>query len=163
MGPKATPAGRYIAVLHFGYKSPSSIDRRHDVIPRELTTDAAAHDGARLREGLIDPNNTASGVWADSAYRLAENDRYLASIGRVSHIHRRKPPGRAIPRHIARANAAKSAVRAGVEHPFAYQKGGMGLVVRAIGLARARAAVTLANIAYDMKRWCWLDRRGAPA
>jgi hypothetical protein len=39
----------------------------------------------------------------------------------------------------------------------------MGLVIRTIGLARARATITLANMAYYMKRWCWLDRRAAPA
>jgi hypothetical protein len=39
----------------------------------------------------------------------------------------------------------------------------MGLVIRTIGLARTSAAVTLANMAYNMKRWCWLDRRGLPA
>jgi len=68
-----------------------------------------------------------------------------------------------MPRHHARANAAKSTVRAHVEHPFAYQKGVMGLVIRTIGLARANATITLANMAYNMERWCWLDRRAAPA
>ena len=67
-----------IAIPAFGYKSHISIDRRHGIIRRAKVTDAAAHDGARLREGLIDPNNTASDVWADSAYRSAENERFLA-------------------------------------------------------------------------------------
>jgi IS5 family transposase len=152
-----------IAIPTYGYKSHISIDRGHGLIRRGKTTDAAAHDGARLREGLIDPNNTASGVWADTAYRSAENERYLQGIGRVSRIHRRKPAGRTMARHTARANAAKSVVRAHVEHPFAYQKGVMGLVIRTIGLARAHATITLANMAYNMRRWCWLDRRGLPA
>ena len=152
-----------IAIPAFGYKSHISIDRRHGVIRRAKVTDAAAHDGARLREGLIDPNNTASDVWADSAYRSAENERFLAGIGKVSRIHRRKPKGRPMPRRTARANAAKSAVRAHVEHPFAHQKGPMGLVIRTIGLARAKATVTLANMSYNMKRWCWLARRSLPA
>ena len=152
-----------IAIPTHGCKSHISTGRRHGVIRRGRTTDAAAHDGARLREGLIDPNNTASDVWADTAYRSAENERHLDSIGRVSRIHRRKPKGRSMARHTARANAAKSAVRAHAGHPFAHQKGFMGLVIRTIGLARASAAVTLANMAYNMKRWCWLDRRGAPA
>jgi IS5 family transposase len=141
------------------------------VIRRGKTTDAAAHDGARLREGLIDPNNTASDVWAGdrrsagghTAYRSAENERYLEGIGRVSCIHRRKPAGRTMARQTARANSATSAVRAHVEHPFAYRKGVMGLVIRTIGLARAHATITLANMAYNMRRWCWLDRRGLPA
>ncbi|MEF2553051.1 hypothetical protein VQ042_17055, partial [Aurantimonas sp. A2-1-M11] len=56
-----------------------------------LVTDAAAHDGARLREGLIAPSNTASDVWADSAYRSAENERFLKGVSKTSRIHRRKP------------------------------------------------------------------------
>jgi len=39
----------------------------------------------------------------------------------------------------------------------------MGLVIRTIGLARTHAAITLANMAYNMKRWCWLDCRTLPA
>jgi IS5 family transposase len=152
-----------IAIPVFGYKSHISIDRRHGIIRRAKVTDAAAHDGARLREGLIDPNNTASDVWADSAYRSAENERFLARLGKVSRIHRRKPKGKPMPKRTARANAAKSVVRTHVEHPFAQQKGPMALVIRTIGLARAKAAVMLANMAYNMKRWCWLDRRSVPA
>ncbi len=152
-----------IAIPVFGYKSHISIDRRHGIIRRSKVTDAAAHDGARLREGLIDPNNTASDVWADSAYRSAENERFLASVGKVSRIHQRKPKGKPMPKRTATANAAKSAVRARVEHPFAHQKGPMGLVIRTIGLARAKATLMLANIAYNLKRWCWLERRSVPA
>jgi hypothetical protein len=68
-----------------------------------------------------------------------------------------------MPWHTAKANVRKSAVRAAIEHPFAHQTGPMKLVIRAIGLARAEAAMTLANMAYNMKRWCWLDRRSATA
>ena len=85
-----------------------------------------------------------------SAYRSAENERHLAGIGKVSLIHRRKPPGKPMPKRTARANAAKSVVRARVEHPFAHQKGPMGLVIRTVGLARATATVTLANMVYNM-------------
>jgi transposase, IS5 family len=152
-----------IAIPTFGYKSHISIDRRHGVIRCQKVTDAAAHDGARLREGLIDPNNTASDVWADSAYRSKANETFLAGIGKLSHIHRKKPRGKPMPVRTAKANAAKSAIRAHVEHPFAHLKGPMGLVIRTIGLARATAAVTLANMGYNMKRWCWLDRRSASA
>lgn len=151
-----------IAVPTFGYKSHVSIDRRHGIIRRHTVTDAAAHDGARLREGLIDTANTASDVWADTAYRSQENERYLAGIGKVSRIHRKKPRGKPMPRHIARANGKRSAVRARVEHVFARQKGAMGLTIRTIGLTRATATATLANLAYNMKRWCWLESRTAP-
>jgi len=152
-----------IAIPTFGYKSHISIDRRHGVIRRQIVTDAAAHDGARLREGLIDPENTASDVWADSAYRSKANEKFLAKTDKVSRIHRKKPRGKPMPVRTAKANARKSAIRARVEHPFAHLKGPMRLVIRTIGLIRAKAAITLANMGYNMKRWCWLDRRSVSA
>ena len=56
-----------IAIPVFGYKSHASIDRRYGFIRRWDVTDAAAHDGRVLRDGLLDKTNTGSTVWADSA------------------------------------------------------------------------------------------------
>jgi len=151
-----------LAVPAFGYKNHLSIDRRHRLIRRWAATDAAAHDGARLGD-LIDPGNTASGVWADTSYRSARNEALLAGRGLVSRLHRKKPRGRSMPARTRRANARKSAVRAAVEHVFAHQKGPMGLVVRTIGLARAHVKIGLANLAYNMKRFAWLSGRTASA
>ena len=150
-----------LAVPAFGYKNHLSIDRRHRLIRRWTTTDAAAHDGARLGD-LIDPENTASEIWADTSYRSARNEALLAGRGLVSRLHRKKPQGRPMPARTRRANARKSAVRAAVEHVFAHQKGPMGLVVRTIGLARARVKIGLANLAYNMRRYVWLNSRTAP-
>jgi IS5 family transposase len=151
-----------IAIPTFGYKNHVSIDRRHGIIRKHLTTDAAAHDGARLREGLIDKANLASGVWADTAYRSKQNEAWLENNGMTSHIHRKKPQNRPMPEHIRRGNAAKSTIRAAVEHVFGRQKAGGALFIRTIGLKRAEASMTLANMAYNMRRWCWLDRRSVP-
>ena len=60
-----------------------------------------------------------------------------------------------------RANARKSVVRSAVEHVFAQQKGPMALVVRTIGIARARVEIGLANLAYNLKRFVWLSSRAA--
>jgi IS5 family transposase len=152
-----------IAIPVFGYKSHISIDRRHGIIRRGKTTDAAAHDGARLREGLIDTANTASGVWADTAYRSAANEAFLEKAGKASHIHHKKPRGRPMSSPVARANARKSKIRARVEHVFAEQKDRMSLFIRTIGIARASAAIMLVNMAYNMRRWCWLERRPTAA
>jgi IS5 family transposase len=69
-----------IAIPTFGDKVHISIDRRHGVIRRRIVTDAAAHDGARLHEGLIDPNNTPCDVWADTAYRSQAHEDHLAGL-----------------------------------------------------------------------------------
>ena len=101
-----------------------------------------AFEGPAVADGEIDVNDLAPA---------------LVALGDV--LQSAKSKGRPMPRHTARANAKKSAVRAHVAHPFAHRKGPMGLVIRTIGLARATATVTLANMAYIMRRWCWLDSR----
>ena len=147
-----------LAVPAFGYKSHVSIDRRHSLIRRWTTSDAAAHDGARLA-AVLDGQNTASDVWADTAYRSAKNEMLLTDRGLVSRIHRKKPKGRAMAERTRRANARRSAIRSAVEHVFARQKGPMALVVRTIGSARAHVKIGLANLAFNMKRYVWLSSR----
>ncbi len=149
-----------LAAPAFGYKNHVGIDRRHGLIRTWAATDAARHDGAQLTN-LVTRANTGSGVWADTAYRSKANEQPLAQRGFVSHIHRKKPPGRPMPVNVARANGAKSKVRSAVEHVFARQKGPMGLVVRTIGIARATVKIGLANLAYNMRRAVWLTRQQA--
>jgi len=142
----------------FGYKNHITIDREHGLIRTWMATDAARHDGAQL-PNLVSNNNTASSVWADTAYRSKANEQHLADNGLRSQIHRKKPAGKPMPANIARANSAKSKIRSAVEHVFARQKGPMGLIVRTIGIARARVKIGLANIAYNMTRAVWLTAR----
>lgn len=144
-----------IAVPMFGYKNHIGIDRRHGLIRTWTATHAARHDGSEL-PALLDRSNTASGVWADTAYRSAKNEAHLTEAGFTSRVHRKKPKGKPMPRRTSRANAAKSEVRSRVEHVFARQKGPMGLVIRTIGLTRARVTIGLANLAYNMRRMVWL-------
>lgn len=151
-----------IAVPVFGYKNHISIDRQHGIIRRCRVTDAAATDGACLREGLIDPNNTPSAVCADTAYHSRANEAFLAACGKVSRIHHKKPKGKPMPKATARANAVKSSVRVRVEHVFTEQKSCIRLFICTIGRARAEATILLINMAYNMKRWCWLERRASP-
>jgi hypothetical protein len=151
-----------IAIPSFGYQNHVSIDRAHGLIRKWDVTDAARYEGAMLRDGLLDKTNTASSVWADSAYRSQVNETFLANNGFTSKIHRKKPQGRPMPKRMARANARKSAVRARIEHVFAEQKERMNLVVRTIGLARAELKIGMANLVYNIRRTLWLDRRAAP-
>jgi IS5 family transposase len=151
-----------LAIPAFGYKNHVSIDRGFGLIRKWTTTHAAAHDGARL-EDVLDRTNTASDVWADTAYRSAKSEAMLSRRGFVSRIHRKKPKGKPMPERVRIANAQKSKVRSAVEHVFALQKGPMGLVVRTIGIARAKVKIGLANLAYNMRRFVWLTGKYAPA
>lgn len=149
-----------LAIPEFGYKNHVSADKRHRLIRKWAVTDAAAHDGKQLRH-LLDKENTASAVWADTGYRSKRNEAYLEKNGFVSKIHRKKPKGKPMPETVRKANAAKSKVRAPVEHIFGDQKHRMGLFVRTIGITRARTKIGLANLAYNMQRFLWLQARSA--
>jgi transposase, IS5 family len=39
----------------------------------------------------------------------------------------------------------------------------MGLLIRTIGLARATAKITLANLVHNMRRLVWIEGRTVPA
>src|SRR5271167_3229017 len=95
-----------LAVPAFGYKNHIGIDRRHRLIRRWTVTDAARHDGALL-PALIDKDNTASDVWADTAYRSKANEKHLADNGLRSQIHRKKP--KSLPRRRPGASRCRVA------------------------------------------------------
>jgi IS5 family transposase len=151
-----------LAIPAFGYKNHIGIDRRHGLIRTWSVTSAAAHDGAQLI-GLLDADNTASDVYADTAYRSKHNEAHLEKHGFMSRIHVKKPKNHPMPEQTRLANARKSKVRSAVEHVFAHEKGLMGLVVRTIGIARAETKIGLANLAYNMRRFVWLEAKHVAA
>ena len=51
-----------------------------------------------------------------------------------------------MPKHIQRGNATRSVFRSCVEHVFGHRKGPMDLTIRTIGIDRAAAKMTLANL-----------------
>jgi IS5 family transposase len=57
-----------IAVPVFGYKNHVGIDREHVFLRRYGVTHALEYDGGQLGT-VLDRDNTASDVWADTAYR----------------------------------------------------------------------------------------------
>jgi IS5 family transposase len=151
-----------IAVPMFGYKNHVGIDREHGFLRRYTVTHAARYDGSQLG-AVLDRDNTASDVWADTAYRSAANLALLERRGLKPQFQRKKPRGRKMPAHIARGNASRARVRSRVEHVFAAQKCRLGLIVRTVGMVRARAKIGMANLVYNFTRLAWISGRTAPA
>ena len=73
---------------HYGYKNHVNVDRRHKLVRRYHVSDAAEHD-SQVLDDILDGDNTALGVWADSAYRSAEIEATLKEKGLRSRIHRK--------------------------------------------------------------------------
>lgn len=65
--------------------------------------------------------------------------------------------------HIAHGNTTRARVHSQVEHVFGAEKRGMRLVIRCVGLARANVRITVANLAYNMRRLVWIEGRGMHA
>ena len=143
---------------HFGYKNHICIDRRHKLVRRYGVTSASVHDSQKL-DDLLDPDNTASTVWADSAYRSKEAEEKLAARGFKSRVHRRGSRGKPLSARQEAANKTRSSVRARVEHVFGSQHTSMGgKLVRTIGIVRATAKIGMQNLAYNMRRLVVLER-----
>ena len=108
---------------------------------------------------MLDPDNTASGVWADSAYRSQETQEKPAARGMTSHIHRRGSRGKPLAAGQEAANKTRSKVRARVEHVFGNQHDSMGgKLVRTIGIVRAGVKIGMQDLAYNMRRLVVLER-----
>jgi transposase, IS5 family len=151
-----------IAVPMLGYKNHVGVDREHGLLRRYVVTHAARYDGSQLG-AVLDRDNSASDVWADTAYRSAANLALLDGRGLKPQFQRKKPRGRKMPAHIARGNATRARVRSRVEHVFAAQKCRLGLIVRTVGIVRARAKIGMANLVYNFTRLAWLQGQTAPA
>ena len=126
---------------YFGYKNHIGVDRRHKFVRRYVVSDASVHDSQKL-EDVLDASNTASDVWADSAYRSQEIEKKLAERGLKSRIHRRAYRNRQLERSAAgrQQNALEGARprRACVRRPE--KRHGAG-IVRTIGIVRARCRI----------------------
>ena len=92
---------------HYGYKNHVNVDRRHKLVRRYQVTDAAVHD-SQVVDDILDPDNTASEVWADSAYRSAEIEAKLKGKG----------PEEPDPPQGVSQQAAERAGEAGQHDPF---------------------------------------------
>ena len=148
---------------HYGDKNHVNVDRRHKLVRRYQVTDAAVHD-SQVVDDILDPDNTASDVWADSAYRSAGTEAKLKEKGLNSRIHRKSHRNKPMTERQKRGNKTRSKVRARVEHVFGAQSNDMGgTLVRSIGLVRAKARIGLKNLAYNMRRLVQLERLAAAA
>jgi hypothetical protein len=88
---------------------------------------------------------------ADSAYRSVEIEARLKEKGLHSRIHRRAARNRQLSERQKSANTTRSKVRARVELVFGHQQSSMGgMIVRTIGIARARFQIGMMNLGYNI-------------
>jgi IS5 family transposase len=146
-------------VNHYGYKNHISVDREHKLIRCYAVSDAALHD-SQMFEQLLDEWNTSAEVWADSAYRFPASLEMLEACGYREHLQRKGVRGRPLTEWEKQGNRTRARVRARVEHVFGVQtmRAAGNLLVRTIGIVRARCKIGLRNLSYNLARYAKLPK-----
>jgi len=143
----------------FGYKNHIAPDVEHKLIRGYAVTPANVHDSNEC-ESILSANADPS-VYADSAYMSEERLKRMSAPGspHLPCIHEKGQAARPLTEEQKRANRARSTIRVRVEHVFGAQLQTAGnLIVRTIGLARAKVKIGLRNLAYNMTRFVILKR-----
>ena len=136
----------------YGYKVHVGVDKGSGLIRAVMTTPANVNDTTPA-DGLIRGDERE--VLADAAYHTHARCARLKALGikpriaiRANRHHPRLPP------RLRYYNQLIARQRAGVETTFATLKNRMKLrVIRYRGLLKASAQITLAAIAFNLRRW----------
>ncbi len=136
----------------FGYKAHMGVDDGSGLIRAVITTPANVNDTVPADQ-LIRGDERM--IWADAAYDTHARRARLKANGVKSRIARRPNKHHPeLPPRLKRYNRLIARRRAAVETTFATLKCRMKLTfIRYVGLAKARAQVTMAAIAFNMRRW----------
>ncbi len=141
----------------YGYKNHVSVDVKHKFVRSYDVTDASVHD-SNVFEDLLDRENSSCDVWADSAYRSSEKLEKLEKRGFREHIQRKGSRNRKLTQWELKGNHTRSKIRSRVEHVFGIQAQRAGnLLLRCIGIVRAKAKIGLRNLAYNIDRYATLS------
>ena len=133
---------------------------RHKIIRDYAVSPANVHDSEKFI-GLLDARNSSPSVYADSAYTSEKHISALFNLGFRECLHRRAYRNQEISLVTAAFNSAQSGIRCRVEHVFGAMKQKAGnLILRTIGLARAKTKIALRNVAYNLNRVTYLTLKG---
>ena len=145
---------------YYGYKNHVSIDVEHKFIRGYEVTDAAVHD-SQVFEELLDKHNSSPEVYADSAYLSERSLQRLGELGFVEQIQRKGYRGRKLSEQEQQENRRRARIRSRIEHVFGVQAKMAGsLILRCIGIMRARIKIGLRNLAYNLNRYAVLVTTG---
>jgi IS5 family transposase len=139
----------------YGYKAHMGVDEGSGIIRSVITTPANVNDTTPA-DALIRGDERV--VWADAAYHTHAREWALKARGIKPRLMRRANKHHPkLPPRLQRLNRLIARKRAQVETTFATLKRRMGLhMIRYIGLPKAHAQVTMAAIAFNMRRWAAL-------
>lgn len=142
---------------YFGYKGHIGVDVESKLIRKQTYTSASPHDSTEF-ENLL--SGDEKGIWGDSAYISKDKKRAARFLGIYFGVLDRGVRGHALSNKQKKNNRKKSAVRAVVEHPFAFMKTKLHLLkATAKNMERNALRFTMNCINYNLLRADFLIRR----
>jgi len=145
---------------YYGYKNHVSVDVKHKFVRGYAVTDASVHD-SQVFEELLDENNSSRDVYTDSAYRSEESIQRLEELGFREHLQRKGCKNHKLTKWEQQGNRTRAKTRSRIEHVFGVQAMVAGnLILRCIGMIRARVKIGLRNLAYNINRYGMLATTG---
>jgi len=138
---------------YYGYKNHINVDVKHKFIRTYTVTDASVHD-SQVFDELLEESNTSAAVYADSAYRSEESTRLLEKRGFRERLQRKGCKHRKLTKREKQGNKTRAKIRCRIEHVFGVMAMmAKSLIVRTVGIIRARAKIGLRNLAYNINRY----------
>ena len=129
------------------------MDVKHKFVRKAMVTDASVHDSNVYGKLTKGDKNDVKRVHADSGY-LNSKDALPQTYEEVvcEKGYRNHP----LTDEQKRNNRKKSHIRARVEHVYGFIFGSMGLFIRTIGMARAKATIMGSVFVYNISRFATL-------
>jgi IS5 family transposase len=145
---------------YYGYKNHVNVDVKHKLIRTYAVTDASVHE-SNVFDELLEESNTSAEVYADSAYRSKESIELLQKRRFRERLQRKGCRNRTLTAREKQGNKTRAKIRCRIEHVFGVMAMMAGnLIVRTIGIIRARAKIGLRNLAYNINRYALLATMG---
>lgn len=136
----------------YGYKNHVKIDAHKKFIHSYVVTTASVHDSQPL-DNLINIQDKGQPLHADSAYTGPNQEAILEKNKMVNQVHEKGSKNKPLTKEQKASNTEKSRVRARVEHIFGFMENSMNkMYLHYIGIRRARAAIGMMNLVYNMNR-----------
>lgn len=111
-------------------------------------------DDSKVFFELLNSGNTSRDVWDDSVYRSQEHIEDLQEAGYREHLQRKGSRNWKLTEWEKQGNRTRSKVRSRVEHIFGVQTQRAGnLILRGVGIFRAKVKIGLRNLAYNLDRY----------
>jgi IS5 family transposase len=142
---------------HYGYKDHEKVDKDSKLIVKHEVTDASVHDSQKIAD-LMDKKDKEG--FADAGYVGKDIMKAIEakSSGINMHICAKGYRNKPLTGQQKKDNKAIAHIRSRVEHVFGDMTNSMGgLTVRCIGIVRAKCAIALRDLAYNLKRYAYLS------